>query len=98
MGSGGSIEVTEIGEGTSIRPGSWNGAKAREGSSEDLRDPIRVHVRASRNERAAGTTKALAWKGPPTFRERHGEHETKEDRVDCGSEPISHRRYAGGKS
>jgi len=45
MDSGGSIEVSATGEGTSARPGSWNGAKAREGSPEDLRDPMRVHVR-----------------------------------------------------
>src|SRR5207247_1622696 len=63
--SGGSIDVTVSGEDTSVRPGSWNGAKAREGSPEDLRDPIRVHVRASRNEGRPATTKALAWKRPP---------------------------------
>jgi len=37
--------VTDSGEGTLARPGSWNGAKAQEGSPEDLRDPMRVHVR-----------------------------------------------------
>jgi hypothetical protein len=36
------------GEATSVRPGSWNGAKARDGSPEDLRDPIGVHARVSR--------------------------------------------------
>jgi len=45
MGSGGSIEVAAIGEDTLTRPGSWNAAKARDGSPEDLRDPTRVHVR-----------------------------------------------------
>jgi hypothetical protein len=38
----------EVGEGMAVRPGSWSGAKAREGSPEDLRDPICVHARASR--------------------------------------------------
>lgn len=42
--SGGNIDVTETGEGTLVRPGSWSGAEAQEGSSEDLRDPICVHV------------------------------------------------------
>src|SRR5260370_27339051 len=72
--SGGSIEVPDNGEGTLVRPGSWSGAKAQEGSPEDLRDPIRVDTRG------AGWTgnrspKARAWKGPPTFPGRCGEHE-----------------------
>jgi hypothetical protein len=45
MDSGGSIKVSDSGEDTLARPGSWNGAKAQEGSPEDLRGPIRVHVR-----------------------------------------------------
>jgi hypothetical protein len=56
--SGGSTSVTVRGEGTSVRPGSWNGAKAQEGSSEDLRDPIRVHTQE------AGTTGGRLTKGP----------------------------------
>jgi hypothetical protein len=47
MDSGGSIKVSAIGEAILARPGSWNGAKAREGSPEDLGDPIRVHVKES---------------------------------------------------
>jgi len=47
MGSGGSINVSGTGEDTLARPGSWNGAKAREGSPEDLRGPMRVHVRGT---------------------------------------------------
>src|SRR5882672_5359389 len=50
MGSGGSIEVTETGEDTSVRPGSWNAAKVQEGLPEDLRDPIRVHASRAGNE------------------------------------------------
>ena len=37
-----------IGEGSSIRPGSWTEAKAQEGSPGNLGDPAHVHVRASR--------------------------------------------------
>src|SRR6202044_3598085 len=33
------------GKGTPVRPGSRNAAEARDGSPEDLRDPIRVHGR-----------------------------------------------------
>src|SRR6202521_4584567 len=38
----------QLGEGSSIRPGSQTGAKARDGSPGNLRDPAHVHVRASR--------------------------------------------------
>jgi hypothetical protein len=38
----------QIGEGTSIRPGSWTEAKAQDGSPGNLGDPAHVHVRASR--------------------------------------------------
>jgi len=37
-----------VGEGSSIRPGSWNEAKAQDGSPGNLRDPAHVHTRASR--------------------------------------------------
>jgi hypothetical protein len=43
--NGGSIDVAVSGEDTSIRPGSWNTAKARDGTSGDLRDPIRVQTK-----------------------------------------------------
>jgi hypothetical protein len=33
------------GKGTSVRPGSGNGAKAQDGSTGDLRDPNGVHVK-----------------------------------------------------
>src|SRR5258708_7059474 len=48
------------GEGTPVRPGSWNGAKARDGSPEDLRDSIRVHGRKP-GSWATGT--ARPWPG-----------------------------------
>ena len=35
-------------EGSSVRPGSKNGAKARDGSPGNLGDPAHVHVRANR--------------------------------------------------
>src|SRR5580693_9880116 len=38
----------QIGEGSSIRPGSWNEAKAQDGSPGNLGDPAHVHVRARR--------------------------------------------------
>src|SRR5438132_4675284 len=75
--NGGSIDVAVSGEDTSIRPGSWNTAKARDGTSGDLRDPIRVHVREARS-RAAGNNKRP---GPgsesPSFQERQGETRTR---------------------
>jgi hypothetical protein len=37
-----------IGEGSSIRPGSWTEAKAQDGSPGNLGGPTHVHVRASR--------------------------------------------------
>ena len=43
----GSIDETVIGEGTSVRPGSWTGAKAQDGSPENLRGPTHVHARAT---------------------------------------------------
>jgi hypothetical protein len=54
LSSGGSIDVVVNGEATSVRPGSWSGAKAQEGSPEDLRDPIGVHTKQP-EMRAAGT-------------------------------------------
>jgi hypothetical protein len=38
----------QIGEGSSIRPGSWNEAKAQDGSPGNLGDPAHVHVQANR--------------------------------------------------
>src|ERR1700674_90810 len=37
-----------IGEGSSVRPGSWTEAKAQDGLPGNLGDPAHVHVRASR--------------------------------------------------
>jgi len=37
-----------IGEGSSIRPGSWTEAKAQDGSPGNLGGPAHVHVRANR--------------------------------------------------
>ena len=72
-------------EGTSVRPGSWNGAKARDGSPEDLRDPIRAHAREP-EIKGAGTTKTL---GPEEDLQSCGSARAstkKEDRVGGGSE------------
>src|SRR6266446_2960207 len=96
--NGGSIDVAGIGEDTLIRPGSWNTAKARDGTPEDLRDPIRVHARE------AGVGRPATTKGPGL--EANSElpgaprRDTNERRncVGCGSEPISDRGYASGKS
>ena len=76
--SGGSIEVADIGEDTSVRPGSWNGAEARDGSPEDLRDPIRVHVR--KPEQGSRSTKPRPGRKPPIFQERQGETRTRRAR------------------
>src|SRR5579864_6131052 len=38
----------QIGEGASVRPGSWNEAKAQDGSPGNLGYPAHVHVRANR--------------------------------------------------
>ena len=66
MGSGGNTDVTVSGEGTPVRPGSWNRAKARDGSPEDLRDPIRVHAREP-EIKGAGANKPLARKRTSTL-------------------------------
>ncbi len=63
------------GEGASARPGSRSGAKAREGSPGDLRDPICVHLKQP-ELRAAGNQTARAGREAPTHPERYGEHET----------------------
>ena len=73
--SGGSIDVTAMAEGTSVRPGSWNGAKARDGSPEDLRDPIRVHVTRAGNRGGRLIKRPGLEDVPPNFQERCGEHE-----------------------
>src|ERR1700719_397257 len=77
------------GEGTPIRPGSRNGAKARDGSPEDLRDPIRVHGRQP-GSRATGT--ARPWLGRYLRPSGSAAADTKQEgAVDGGSEPISER-------
>ena len=40
--------IPSMGEGTSVRPGSWTEAKAQDGSPGNLGDPAHVHVRANR--------------------------------------------------
>jgi hypothetical protein len=47
-GAGAASTKPSIGEGSSVRPGSWNEAKARDGSPGNLGDPAHVHVRANR--------------------------------------------------
>src|SRR5664279_5633261 len=42
--SGGSIDRTDKGEVLPVRPGSWNRAKAWDGTPGNLRDPVRAHV------------------------------------------------------
>jgi hypothetical protein len=86
--------VTASGEGTLVRPGSWNGAKARDGSPEDLRDPIRVHVWG------AGAWDHRRNKGPgpgetPITRERREANTKAEERADCGSETNKRPRMRG---
>jgi hypothetical protein len=85
--AGGSIDATVSGEGASVRPGSWNGAKARDGSPEDLRDPIRVHARTSRRLGRPVQAKALARKRPPLLWERAQRTRMAAERVGIGSEP-----------
>ena len=79
--------MTEIGEVTLVRPGSWNGAEAQDGSPEDLRDPIHVHVETGAGLPAA---RAPAWRRPPLLQERYGGTRTRRI-VGGGSEPISDR-------
>src|SRR5271168_2707996 len=76
----------QIGEGSSIRPGSSNEAKAQDGSPGNLGDPAHVHVQA--NWQIGSPVKQRPWPG------RHlrpcgsasCETRTEEDRVDPGSE------------
>jgi len=68
----------EIGEVMSVRSGSWSGAKAREGSPEDLRDPICVHAQGKPDQGQPAQQKSPAREGLRTFRERQGEHEETE--------------------
>jgi len=97
MGSGGSIEVAATGEDTLTRPGSWNAAKARDGSPEDLRDPTRVHARepeqGSRQIKSPGLEEASNL--PGALR-----RDTNEGGVAwaAGAKQISDRWYADGKS
>ena len=86
-GGRGSIDETVIGEGTSVRPGSWTGAKAQDGSPENLRGPTHVHARASRQ---IGPP-AEQWSWPdrsldPPGSAGNSEHEAERDRVGPGSE------------
>src|SRR5258708_36535938 len=77
------------GEGTSVRSGSRNGAKARDGSPEDLRDPMRAHVREPAIG-GAGTTKP--WPGRDLRSCGSAQANTKEGGcVDGGTEPINGR-------
>jgi hypothetical protein len=85
--SGGSIDVVVNGEATSVRPGSWSGAKAREGSPEDLRDPIGVHTRQP-EMRAAGT-QGPGREGASTLQERYGGHKSRRIAWAVEAKPIS---------
>ena len=89
--------MTASGEGILVRPGSWTGAKARDGSPEDLRDPIRVHMRKPELG-ATGGTKGLVRGMPPSPRKRREASTKQAGHVDCGSEAISDRGCTGGKS
>src|SRR6516162_6498474 len=87
-----------IGEGSSTRPGSWNEAKAQDGSPGYLGDPAHVHVRASRQSgrrlnidpgpegplRPSGSASASC------------ETRTEEGSVDPGSEPNKRRTGVTG--
>jgi len=81
--------VSVSGEDTLVRPGSWNAAKAQEGTPGDLRDPIRVHVREA--EQGSRKPKPRPVGDPPNLRERYGGTRSKEDHVGGASEPISER-------
>ena len=86
------------GQGSSVRPGSWSGAEAQDGSPGNLRDPARVHARASRHlgsrlNKCPGPGRSSTDAGALI-----GEHEQRRDRVVPGSEPISDRECVSGKS
>src|SRR5580700_8323870 len=59
----------QIGEGSSIRPGSWNEAKAQDGSPGNLGDPAHVHVRARRQSGRRLSSDPGPEGSPPSFRE-----------------------------
>src|SRR6516165_2274993 len=89
------------GKGTSVRPGSRSGAKTRDGSPGDLRDPTGVRVKQP--ELRAPGTQSPGREGPPTLQERYvnlGKADTKDRRITWAAEAnkISDRRRASGKS
>jgi hypothetical protein len=64
--------------GLSVRPGSWTGAEAQDGSSGNLRDPARVHTQASRHlgsrlNTCPGPHRSSTDAGAPTRRARTSE-------------------------
>src|ERR1700738_5586930 len=68
-----------MGEGTSVRPGSWTEAKAQDGSPGNLGDPAHVHVRASR-QLGRRLNNDPAWKAPsdlPGAQAQAARHETR---------------------
>ena len=82
------IDETVIGEGSSVRPGSWTGAKARDGLSGNLRDPTRVHASARRHwdrrlNNDPGPMRPLYPPGSAGI----SDHEARRNRVGPGSEP-----------
>jgi len=83
------------GKGTSVRPGSRSGAKTRDGSPGDLRDPIGVHVSEPelRGWPASKTRGREGTSAPPGARRRlgrNGEHKRRRDHVGGGSEQRWH--------
>src|SRR6266478_9705563 len=84
-----------VGEDTSVRPGSLNAAKVRDGSPEDLRDPICVHAKTNRM-RAAGRTEVPGLEETSDLPGAPRRDTNQEDRVDRGSEYISGHGCAVG--
>ena len=82
----------QIGEGSLIRPGSWNEAKAQDGPPGNLGDPAHVHVRANRQS-GRRLNNDLARKAPPTFWERKiARHEPRRIAWNPAAKQISDRR------
>ena len=68
------------GKGSSVRPGSWTGAKAQDGSPGNLRDPTHVHARARRQIGSPAEQGSWPVAGPPSARERwHQRARSKEE-------------------
>ena len=63
----GQHDETASGEGSSVRPGSWSGAKAQDGSPGNLRNPAHVHTRALGTRQPAEHVP-----GPVPVLHRHG--------------------------